>query len=296
MRPPPKVKPQAVMNVSIYHLGCEAIQSCDISLVKVNSKCWGCSTVCNLLAFPFSFSYFRLKDVMVCSNLHLCTSVTGWSKAYKELQNHPNNTCSIREMMGLRDQLLGEGRSEPAGTIICSSCILAAVQSQACCLCTQPSFSSSTEMQVWECESVPACLPLTRNSCVLGCEGWMHLQGTLAYLTQVPGKEAKPETAFMCTSKLIRLHLGWPRPILTPCDRDTVGGTRLCWNKTFELLIAQGHQLLWIHWSIPSMLNDLLIIARRQTFPLPCWAMLASQWAAGKVYSYLLPPSARTSP
>lgn len=179
MRLPPKVKPQAVMNVSIYHLGCEAIQSCDISLVKINSKSWGCSTVCNSLAFPFSFSHFCLKGVMVCSNPHLCSSDTSWSQACKELQSHPNKTCSIREMMGLRDQLLGEGRSKPAGTFICPSCILTAVQSQACCLCTRPSFSSSRNVQVWRCESVPACLPLPRNSCVLGCEGWMHLQGTL---------------------------------------------------------------------------------------------------------------------
>lgn len=31
----------------------------------------------------------------------------------------------------------------------------------------------------------------------------MHLQGTLADLTQMPGKEAKPEAAFVCMSKLV---------------------------------------------------------------------------------------------
>lgn len=101
-----------------------------------------------------------------------------------------------------------------------------------------PNISNSTEsgllslysillfLQHRESESVPGHLPLTWNSCVLGCEGWMYLQGTLVYLTQVPGKEAKPETALMCTSKLVWLHLGWPRPILSPCDRDAFWGTR----------------------------------------------------------------------
>lgn len=131
--PKGQAMPHAVMNGSICHLGCEAIQSCDISLVKVNSKSWVCSVVCNLPAFSFSFSHFHLKDVMVCSNPHLCTS---WSQACKELQNHPSETCSIWEMMGLRDQLLGEGRSKPEGTIICPSCVLATVLSQVCCLCT----------------------------------------------------------------------------------------------------------------------------------------------------------------
>lgn len=32
----------------------------------------------------------------------------------RELQDHPNETCSIWDMVGVRDQLLGEGGSVPA--------------------------------------------------------------------------------------------------------------------------------------------------------------------------------------
>ncbi|KAJ7421559.1 Septin-7 [Pitangus sulphuratus] len=55
----------------------------------------------------------EFKDEMACSNPHVSTSDVSWSHAGKELQSHPNKTCSIWEIIGPRDQLLGEGRSMP---------------------------------------------------------------------------------------------------------------------------------------------------------------------------------------
>lgn len=243
--PKGQAMPQAVMNVPIYHLGCEAIQSCDISLVEVNSKSSVCSTMWNLLAFPFSFSHFCLKiwwsvatpisvpvipaglrHARSCRTVPTSPILTGrlwdWGTSSWERADP-----SLQEPLSAQVAYYQQYRARPAVFVLnppfppAQRC-----KSESLSLCLLASRSPGTVV-FWDVRAGCTCTVL-----------WLIWPRCL-------GRKPNQKLPSCAHQKWSGSIWGGPDQFQVLVTGALLGGPDLLWNKTFELLIAQGHQLLW---------------------------------------------------